>query len=79
MFLITCGLGYGASPLVDRVDTTAFLQVEANSFNTLTPKQQALAYWLSQAAIAIDPIIYTLWTKRARSPLNAAATRRTWW
>ncbi len=43
---------------MDRVDTTAFLQVEAESFNALTPKQQALAYWLTQAAIAINPIIY---------------------
>jgi dipeptidyl-peptidase III len=46
------------SPLVERVDTTAFIQVEVKSFSTLTPKQQALAYWLSQASIAIDPIIY---------------------
>jgi dipeptidyl-peptidase-3 len=47
-----------ATALVDRVDTTAFIQIEAPSFSTLTPKQQALAYWLSQASIAIDPIIY---------------------
>jgi dipeptidyl-peptidase-3 len=47
-----------ASPLVDRVGKTAFVQIEAESFNILTPKQQALAYWLSQASIAIDPIIY---------------------
>ncbi len=44
--------------LVDRVGSTGFLQIEASSFEKLTPKQQALAYWLSQAAIAIDPIIY---------------------
>jgi len=44
--------------VVDRVDKTAFIQVEADSFKTLTPQQQALAYWLTQAAIAIDPIIY---------------------
>ncbi len=44
--------------LVDRVDTTAFIQLEANSFNDLTPQQKALAYWLNQASIAIDPIIY---------------------
>lgn len=44
--------------LVDRVETTGFLQVEASSFEKLAPKQQALAYWLSQASIAIDPIIY---------------------
>ena len=62
IFLVAAGLGNAASPpdspIVDRVDTTAFLQVEANSFNSLTPKQQALAYWLSEAAIAINPIIY---------------------
>jgi len=45
-------------PLADRVDTTAFIQLKADSFKALTPKQQALAYWLSRAAIAIDPIIY---------------------
>ena len=56
--VVAAALGYGASPLADRVDTTAFVQIEANSFGSLTPQQQALAYWLSQAAIAIDPIIY---------------------
>lgn len=49
---------FAASPLVERIDTTAFIQVEAGSFQDLTPRQQALAYWLSQAAIAIDPIFY---------------------
>ena len=62
ILLLAAGLGSAApppaSPLVDRVDTTAFLQVEAASFNSLTPKQQALAYWLTQASIAINPIIY---------------------
>lgn len=52
------GVLQAASPLVDRVGNTAFVQLEAGSFNSLTPKQQALAYWLSQASIAIDPIIY---------------------
>ncbi len=46
------------SPMVERVDKTAFIQIEANSFRALTPRQQALAYWLTQASIAIDPIIY---------------------
>jgi dipeptidyl-peptidase-3 len=46
------------SPLVERVDKTAFLQIQADSFRTLTPKQQALTYWLTQASIATDPIIY---------------------
>ena len=64
IFLLATGFGYAASaepdgsPIVDRVGNTAFLQLEANSFNSLTPKQQALAYWLSQAAIAINPIVY---------------------
>ncbi len=44
--------------LVDRAGSTGFIQLEAQSFNALTPREQALAYWLSQASIAIDPIIY---------------------
>ena len=44
--------------LIERIGDTAFIQLEAESFNALTPKQQALAYWLAQASIAIDPIIY---------------------
>lgn len=44
--------------LVDRVGSTGFLQLEADSFNGLNAKQKELAYWLSQASIAIDPIIY---------------------
>jgi dipeptidyl-peptidase-3 len=46
------------SALVDRVGSTGFVQLEAESFRKLTPREQALAYWLSQASIAIDPIIY---------------------
>ncbi len=46
------------SPLVDRVGPTAFVQIQAESFKSLTPRQQALTYWLTQASIAIDPIIY---------------------
>ena len=56
--LLATTAAYAASPLVDRVGSTAIIQVEANSFPSLTPKQQALAYWLTQASIAIDPIIY---------------------
>jgi len=44
--------------LVDRVGSTGFVQVRAESFRALQPRQQILAYWLSQASIAIDPIIY---------------------
>src|SRR6476646_10195965 len=46
------------SSLAGRVGATAFLQLETDSFTNLTPRQQALAYWLTQSAIAIDPIIY---------------------
>jgi dipeptidyl-peptidase-3 len=44
--------------VVERVADTAFIQVRAPSFQALSPKQQALAYWLAKASIAIDPIIY---------------------
>ena len=43
---------------VDRVGNTGFLQLEAESFKSLTPREQALGYWLSEASIAINPIIY---------------------
>jgi dipeptidyl-peptidase III len=48
----------GSGPLVERVADTGFLQLEADSFRALDGRQQALAYWLVQASIAIDPIIY---------------------
>ncbi len=44
--------------LVDRVGTTGFVQLQAESFRALSPRQQSLAYYLSQASIAIDPINY---------------------
>src|SRR5437868_12393561 len=44
--------------LVDRVGNTGFIQVRADSFQSLDDKQKHLAYWLTQASIAIDPIIY---------------------
>jgi dipeptidyl-peptidase III len=47
-----------ASSLVERVADTGFIQIEARSFGALDARQQALAYWLTQASIAIDPIIY---------------------
>ncbi len=46
------------NPLVERVGDTGFLQLRAESFRQLDARHQALAYWLTQAAIAIDPIIY---------------------
>src|SRR6266849_8215656 len=44
--------------LAERVGRDGFIRVDANSFRDLTPKQKQLAWWLSQASIAIDPIIY---------------------
>src|SRR5438445_13636079 len=46
------------NPLVERVGDTGFIQLEADSFSRLDARQQALAYWLTQASVAIDPIIY---------------------
>ena len=44
-----------ASPgeLVDRVGNTGFVQIHAESFRSLTPREKELAYWLTEAAIAI--------------------------
>lgn len=67
------------SSMVDRVDTTAFIQVEAGGFNALTPKQQALAYWLAQASIAINPIIYDQLSRfglREKAILEAVVARK---
>jgi dipeptidyl-peptidase III len=54
-----CASAFAAEPaLVDRVGSTGFVQLEAESFRRLAPRQQMLAYWLSQASIAIHPIIF---------------------
>jgi dipeptidyl-peptidase III len=44
--------------VLERVGDTAFIQLRAPSFAALTPRQQALGYWLTQASIAIDPIFF---------------------
>lgn len=44
--------------LVERVGTTGILQLEAESFRALSPRRKILAYYLTQASIAVDPIIY---------------------
>ena len=46
------------NPLLERVAHTGFVRVDAESFKALDAKQQQLAYWLTQASIAIDPIVY---------------------
>jgi dipeptidyl-peptidase III len=49
----------GASnSLVARVGSTGFIRVDADSFKSLDARQQELAYWLSRASVAIDPIVY---------------------
>src|SRR4051812_18293276 len=51
----------GAAPkssLVERVGDTGFIQLQSASFAQLDDRQKALAYWLTQASIAIDPIVY---------------------
>jgi len=47
-----------AQTRVDRVGATGFVQLEGEGFHHLDSRQQALAYWLSQASIAIHPIIF---------------------
>ena len=44
--------------VLERVGDTGFLALQADSFPQLDAQQKALAYWLTQASIAIDPIIY---------------------
>jgi dipeptidyl-peptidase-3 len=57
--LLTQGTPQGKNVvLVDRVGDTGFIQLQAESFKALDMRQQQLAYWLTQASIAIDPIIY---------------------
>jgi dipeptidyl-peptidase-3 len=51
-------LGDVGQARVDRVGSTGFVQLEADSFHHLNARQQALAYWLSQASVAINPIIF---------------------
>jgi len=46
------------SSLVERVGTTGFVQIQAESFKDLELKDKILAYWLSMAAIAIHPIVF---------------------
>ncbi|MGH9454650.1 MAG: dipeptidyl-peptidase 3 family protein, partial [Terriglobia bacterium] len=44
--------------VVDRVGMTGFIQLYADSFKGLSLDQKLDAYWLSRAAIAVDPIVY---------------------
>src|SRR4029079_7675197 len=57
-FIAVALVAAAQSPLVERVGDTGFIQLQSASFPKLNPKQKPLAYWLTQAPIAIDPIIY---------------------
>ncbi|HEV3041653.1 MAG TPA: peptidase M49 [Candidatus Angelobacter sp.] len=57
-FAQTPGSPPGNDPLVERVGSTAFIQLQVESFKSLNPQQKKLAYWLTEASIAVDPIIY---------------------
>jgi dipeptidyl-peptidase-3 len=64
----------GNPSLVDRVGSTGFVQLESESFKSLNLKDQTLAYWLTQAAIAIDPINYdqnSVWGLRQKRVLES--------
>jgi dipeptidyl-peptidase III len=47
-----------ASPMVDRIGLTAFVEVQAPSLPGLPLRQRLLAYHLAQAAIQLDPVFY---------------------
>ena len=73
LVLTWAALAADQSTLVDRVGTTGFVQLEAESFKTLTLREQTLAYWLTQASIAIDPINYdqnSIWGLRQKAVLE---------
>src|SRR5215467_11357042 len=44
--------------ILERVGDTGFLALQAESFPQLDAQHKTLAYWLTQASIAIDPVIY---------------------
>jgi dipeptidyl-peptidase III len=79
VFLGACVTVWAASPLVDKVDTTAFIQVEAKSFAGLPLQQQALAYWLTRSSIAIDPITFDQFSRfglRQKAVLEAVVANK---
>jgi dipeptidyl-peptidase-3 len=73
-FLATCAaFAADRSTVADRVGTTGFVQLEAESFKTLSLNEQTRAYWLMQASIAIDPVNYdqnSVWGLRQKALLE---------
>jgi len=64
VLILLAPFGFGAaqepasSPVVDRVGETGFVQLEAESFASLSAKDKVLAYWLSMAAVALHPVAF---------------------
>jgi dipeptidyl-peptidase III len=80
LLLVPAAVMWAESPVTEHVGATAFLQIEADSFGTLSPKQQALAYWLNQSCIAVDPIIYDQLSRfgpRQKRVLEAVVSNKT--
>src|SRR6202521_4908750 len=51
------------SSLVERIGDTGFVRVDVKGFPSLDARQQQLAYWLVQASIAVDPIVYAQFSR----------------
>ena len=81
LFAVTfCCFAFAADnqTMVDRVGATGFVQLESPSFQRLPLKEQTLAYWLTQASIAIDPINYdqnSIWGLRQKRLLEEILRR----
>ena len=78
LLLLMCAATFAQDRvLADRVGATGFIQLEAEGFKKLSPRQQTLAYWLAQASIAIDPIIYdqnSIWGLRQKRLLEGVVS-----
>jgi len=57
------GQSSGRNALVERVGDTGFVRVDVESFPSLDARQQQLAFWLTQASIAVDPIAYAQFSR----------------
>jgi dipeptidyl-peptidase-3 len=60
---IANGQSAGKGSLVERVGDTGFVRVDVGGFQSLDARQKQLAYWLVQASIAVDPIVYAQFSR----------------
>src|ERR1700674_5951410 len=51
------------SSLVERIGDKGFVRVDVGGFQSLDARQKQLAYWLVQASIAVDPIVYAQFSR----------------